>query len=204
MNKTSFVVVALSVFMAMGLLNCSVWAAGGLPQVEIKGNIMIFPKEDKIANFDLSKNALGMGLENVPQLYKPLIGNVYRAEWSGGNGYKWYILLGAYANKNIKFFVHSSASASAFPFIIVCPEDNEKEGFNCYVEGTKEGSSSSFNRYKIILKNGLPVIYQNNENAEFYEAGKYPQELWKKTAASNVPLPEHEIGQPSPTDPPEV
>jgi hypothetical protein len=173
MRKTSFVVMALSaVFMAMALLDCSVWAAGGLPQVEIKGNIMVFPQEDQIANLDLSKFATGRGLENVPQMYKHLIGNVYRAEWTGGHGYKWYIFLQAYVDKGIKFLVKSSAFG--FPFIIVCPEDNEKEEYNCYVQGAKEGSISGFDRYKIVLKKGLPVIYQNNQKAEFYEAGKLP------------------------------
>jgi hypothetical protein len=171
MRKTSFVV--------MALLTCSVWAAGGLPQVEAKGNIMVFPKEDKVPNLDLSKFEIGNGLGDMPQKYKHLIGNVYRGEWNNRNRTVFYLFLMGYENREIELFIALGNSVSGTTSLLIyCPEN--KDGYDCYFKGVKEGSTQSFARLKFSLKNGLPVLEQSGSYAEFQEAGVLPKEFFQK------------------------
>jgi len=183
MKKTVFSVMV--VFAVMFIFACSVWAEG-TPQVTFKGTVMIFPKEDKVPDCDLSQFEIGKGLENVPTEYSKLVGNVYRADWNNninsaisriaGSSPVWYIFLAGYSNKDIEFIVNASSFRATF--IIVCPDDNSIGGFDCYIKNPK--GIQSFNRYKISLKKGLPFINQLNGYGEFYPAGDLPEEIWKK------------------------
>jgi hypothetical protein len=152
---------------------CSVWA-GDNPQVEVKGSVVIFPKEDKALNLDLSKFEIGKGLGEVPQKYKHLIGNVYRGEWDNRNRTVFYLFLIGYENKEIEFLiVRGNSLYGSDPFMINCPENSD--GYDCYLKGAKEGSQESFAKFKFYLKKGLPVLQQFSNIAEFHEAGVLPK-----------------------------
>jgi hypothetical protein len=179
MKKTSPATAAI--FAVMILFTSAVWA-GELPTVKMNGSVAVFPAEDKISNLDLSKFEIGKGLENIPSELKFMVGKWWRGQFSvisrrGGTqaGSVMYISPIRFEDNKTDLLIASSRTGSSN---ILCPSNSNEE---CVMKNTASGSAESFVRFKLLIKNGKPVLSQlNTAEAEFQEAGVLPKEILQK------------------------
>jgi hypothetical protein len=195
MKKPSFVAMALGIVFAVILfISYSVWA-GEKPQLKFNGSTIIFPKEDKLTDLDISK--FEFEKSTIPKELLFMFGKVYRGEFKNMSnpGATAYIMLtkgvGNYIFLYASFSTHYRGS---YHSEIVCPSDilRRSDGFPC-----SEKVVTAKGTWRLYLKKGLPVLYANDSfEADFQEAGNKNVPNGTSMRASVVePAPKKEPGR---------
>jgi hypothetical protein len=169
MKKPSFVAMALGIVFAVILfISYSVWA-GEKPQLKFNGSTIIFPKEDKLTDLDISK--FEFEKSTIPKELLFMFGKVYRGEFKNMSnpGATAYIMLtkgvGNYIFLYASFSTHYRGS---YHSEIVCPSDilRRSDGFPC--------------SEKVVTAKGT---WNDSFEADFQEEVNIPEEIINK----NVP-----------------
>jgi len=169
------IIILLSAFAV--LFGSTLTFAGGLPTVKMDGSMAKFSKEEKVTDKDIMKFVSGKNLNGIPQQYQFMLYKWWRGQLYDSNMKPWelwYIFISEFSDDKMRIVVANEKNKGLGS--LICTTDGI-----CSISGAKEGSTISFVRYNLAVKEvkgtKIPTI-TGMASGEFFEAGDIPEEIW--------------------------